>query len=503
MHRAVRAGLAGASFANLLFIGLWSDFFRYRTPDAFFLDLSPADLIGAIGNVLLAGVAVGLISYALGRCDRLAVPQLADILLGISALLLANILRQAFRLTPDKAGPWLGALSPSLLIGLMLIAVVTAAVLLGWSEGRLAGWISSGYLILSPFLLITLGRSFWLVGSGRLASQYASPQPAARLPQKTASGYRVVVILFDELDYRLGFEERPTGVTLPEFDRLKDQALFATNTTSPAHNTNEAMPSIVTGLQVSSLKSIDAREAELVLASGDSVPLDQVPTLFIKARTAGFNSGLVGWNLPYCRTRLGADLSACYWWPSGLLLGTQEGLVSRMLHHWASVFPRNSQIIHRLRVEGMLDRALQLVQDPDLNLIFVHFAVPHYPWIWNADAGRYDVTRLGAKGYFDNLALSDALLGKLRQALEKSGMDDRTVVILTSDHPWREARSYDGRSDDRVPLMIRFPGVGPGQTSDIPFNTVRLGDVCLAILNGRVGSPTQTVRWLEESRLTQ
>lgn len=67
-------------------------------------------------------------------------------------------------------------------------------------------------------------------------------------------------------------------------------------------------------------------------------------------------------------------------------------------------------------------------------------------------------------GYFANISYMDAQLGKVLDALEKSGVADRTIVTFISDHgyhigehtQWGKTSNFE--YDARVPMFIRTPG---------------------------------------------
>jgi iduronate 2-sulfatase len=67
-------------------------------------------------------------------------------------------------------------------------------------------------------------------------------------------------------------------------------------------------------------------------------------------------------------------------------------------------------------------------------------------------------------GYFANLAYLDAQIGKLLDALDRTGVADRTAVVFVSDHGyhlgenslWGKTSNFE--FDARVPLMISLPG---------------------------------------------
>lgn len=75
--------------------------------------------------------------------------------------------------------------------------------------------------------------------------------------------------------------------------------------------------------------------------------------------------------------------------------------------------------------------------------------------------------RKAVGGYYASVAYMDAQVGKVLQALEESGVQDRTIVIFTSDHGyhlgehdfWAKVSLHDESA--RVPLIIHVPGNAP------------------------------------------
>jgi len=70
-------------------------------------------------------------------------------------------------------------------------------------------------------------------------------------------------------------------------------------------------------------------------------------------------------------------------------------------------------------------------------------------------------------GYYASVAFMDAQVGKVLDALNKAGLDDKTIVIFTSDHGyhlgehdfWAKVSLRDESSG--VPLIISVPGKQP------------------------------------------
>lgn len=493
----LRRVVVGASAANLAYLMVWDTLLQARAPDAFYLFMTRTDFLAATLSIALCGIACGAVGWIVDRTKQRWVSFIADLGAFIAALIILNVLRQYLRLTPNAAGQWVSALgrtgSAALALAVAITLVVTALV---WRRRAVQALFLAG-LALSPFLVITFGRAAWICTHVDIDRRFAPRSPAAPVVDALRPGRRVVLIVFDELDYRLAFAERPAGLALPAFDALLRESVVANHAEPPAGNTNEAIPSYLIGRRVQRTISSSAREGRLVIkGTHDSLSTDSVTTLFRRARSLGANSGMIGWNLPFCRTGLGDGLVRCEWWPSGLLLGRAESLGRTMLHQWISISPVNSRAIHWIRHDEMMAGALALVADPSLDLVVLHLAVPHYPWIYNAVGGRYTVMEFGARGYLGNLALADADLGALRTALESSGLNEETSLVVTSDHPWRESRTFDGRSDPRVPLIVHLSKARGGSTVLGPFNTVVTGDLCLALLAGSLNSADSVPAWL-------
>ncbi len=94
--------------------------------------------------------------------------------------------------------------------------------------------------------------------------------------------------------------------------------------------------------------------------------------------------------------------------------------------------------------------------------------------------------------YLANLELADARLGELRKAIERLGLSDRVVLIVSSDHgeAFGEHDTHHHRStlyDEllRVPLIVHGPGIRKGEV-DVPVTLMDLGPTILDLF----GQPT-------------
>ena len=395
-------------------------------------------------------------------------------------------------------------------------------------------------LILAPLVAITFSQAAFTAAKYRNVGVGTA---AAPLPQKSNGGApRVLWLVFDELDFRTAFPERPPTVKLPELDRLASQSVFAENAYPPAGETFLAMPALITGRLVSAAKR--SNPDELMINFGDdtkAVSWRGQPNIFSRAREAGFNTALAGWYHPYCRI-LGESLTRCAWEGETLvslftgedetarlpLSADAQGIMPHMMSHATKValtIPLASIVFpHRLDIKELRRRkhfsdfnsiyrqAIEAATDRDLGVIMIHWPIPHYPNIYNRAEGR--VSAASDQSYLDNLALVDRTLADIRNAMESNGTWDNTVVLVTSDHWWRDSlwRHYKvltaedeaaTRSvvDRRVPFILKMAGSDQqGAAFGAPFNTILTHDLMLSILRGEVSDTKGAADWLERHR---
>jgi arylsulfatase A-like enzyme/thioredoxin-like negative regulator of GroEL len=98
--------------------------------------------------------------------------------------------------------------------------------------------------------------------------------------------------------------------------------------------------------------------------------------------------------------------------------------------------------------------------------LFVHFFDPHRPY--TPTKKYYD--RYGEQPYYGEVALVDEAIGEIIDTLERNGLSDNTLVILTADHG--ESLGDHGEithgffvyeSTQHVPLIFYCPGLIPGR----------------------------------------
>ena len=447
-----------------------------------------------------------------GLYDLLNRAELAVFATGAIALCFGAI--RNWRYTSTLAG----SLVPFALIGkasLLGVAIITLAVYwLVKKPGAIVRAAPVAVMAFFPFTLMTLFQTSWLL------TKFEEKRPAAPVSTSDSRARRVVWLLFDELDYRLSFQERPATLSMPEFDRLRGESIFASNAYPPADRTLMSLPAMITGRLISGSEPVEPSKVLITYAdSGETVDWGTQPNLFSRAREAGHDSAIVGWYHPYGRI-IGDSVTKCSDENIGRI-GVAEAM-SDQIRKLGDIIPLASQYElfdskssqkrrerqgHLRDYLGVMEEAKRRVVDADVSLVLVHLPVPHAPSIYDRQSGSFEVE--SETGYIDSLALADRALGELRNALESAGMWENTTLLITSDHWWRFYESdrkadleFATRLDKRVPFLIKLAGRNEGVACDAEFNNVILHDLVLELLGKGLTEPSGVLQWIDRNRST-
>lgn len=486
------------SLANVCFVAAWfrplydANFILFNNPT-----INNATLLALLTNIIgLAGV-FWLVLQAWRRWNIVWFRATVNLLFLAILFIPADFIRGQTMPTHSLTG--------LLQLPVVILIVFVVGIIGLWQHRRIARAAAIIVAWLFPLAVYNLGRiSLLTIGVIHLRVEPAEFHPVAFNPVR-AGQPRVVWMVFDEMDYRLVFENRPKGVELPELDIMRAESLNATAAVSPNDKTVLSMPSLIFGRRISVATVTNGNDLALqfVITNGSylcSQPNPAIPSVFAVARQMGINTAAIGWYLPYSKL-FGRDLNYCSWFPYpgfepahaatfGVALQNQLACLTGPLHI--------RQGFVNMYQQSLAD-SKSLVTNNIYGLILLHFYPPHLPALYLPAEQGFTLRNQGAvTGYFNNLMLADRTLGELRRALEKSGEWDRTWIILSADHAWRTSSAYDGQRDYRVPFLVKTPGVSHAATTSKAFNTTVTHDLILAILARHIDPTTQSVAaWLE------
>jgi hypothetical protein len=479
--------LAAASLANLCLLLVWRELLFADGEDRYWMiDFSSRHYAAALFNLAMMTAVLYWAARSMRRSrSRLARGALLIILLAALAAP-ANYARLALgfderALFGFVENWWLAGFVATLTVFLLWLAIRHARVTLAGLRILL--------IVLLPFAISNVVQASWAAATleqPRRALRSSVPEaPKAQRP-------RVVWLIFDELDWRLGFEERPVRVRMPEFTQLAGTSVVAM-ATEASSATMIAIPSLTTGRKVTSARRLDERELALTFKDGPhEVPWRSAGTVFADAAKLGSRTEIVGFYHPYCRIFLDT-YQRCSAFPMDVAhMAEEEPVGSIVLAQLARLLPINRRIAAIWMYELIAERTVVAVGNSHNDFVFAHLPVPHGPNIWSAKHERFTVMNLSKDGYFDNLELADRLLGEVRRSLVDAKLWDSTVLVVTADHGWRHGDLVGEKRDRRVPLLVRFPGqqvrYDVSGTVDAAATVKRL---VLSVLAGEVRSPEE------------
>jgi hypothetical protein len=369
-------------------------------------------------------------------------------------------------------------------------------------------------LILSPFVAVTF------VQAGVFAVKDVMRKRTTSVPVVTMKeeivpnqlSRRVIWIIFDEMDHRLSFIDRPDYVHLPEFDRLRQEGLYALHAYPPSSNTMLSLPALLTGRLVSKGWPVGPDNLQITyLDEEEPVSWKDQPNVFSRAREMSRNAAGGGYGHPYCRL-FGDMLTSCYsysHWHFEWKGNSENRLLDVLLAQIFPLVPIRDRYTHRRDYLRMLNYAKKVAVDEKINLVFLHFGIPHRPYIYDVDEEKFSIfydffSTPSGKGYFSNLVLADITLGEIRKALQSAGLWEETTLIVSSDHFIRpEINTFDDKEDRRVPFLLKLSQQNEAIIYEPEFNTVVTCDLVLTILGGRLSTISDLVNWLNEHRNSQ
>jgi hypothetical protein len=386
-------------------------------------------------------------------------------------------LSNAVRMSPDSAGVP-AAVAAIALVGLTL-------VLLQRSERRLISLHTQLCLVLSPLPLVLLLQVFsWKPWQSCEYRSYTRPAAKAGRPP-------VFVFIFDDWSPSrslMGGEFEPW---LPRLNRLAATSSVFLDARSPGTQTLEALPEIL--FQQPGLMRVGNGELRWVTSSAD---VSTSRGLLDTSHRFGYSNELLGFYLPYAAL-LGNRVDYCLTFTHvpksvGLARGIVAALLSNLQYLpdpfsqelWAWLYARTYSynwfdLNRRLRQE-----TLQAIgSSTSGSMTFVHFPLPHAPFIFEADgrfagpftAGRMDGT---SSDYERQLRFLDLVVGEFQDAMIREKLFNTALVIVTSDHSWRADPDGARRNSDlvhKVPLIIKWPGQTTSRVVSAP--------VCLTSLH--------------------
>jgi hypothetical protein len=375
---------------------------------------------------------------------------------------------------------------------------------------RLVLWARQLCMMMSPAALIV---GWQLLHLPVLPERHDAlmPQPTETVqPVSLTEGSKpgIILILFDEWSYTRTYDNSRLRPCFANLAALSQQATVFHNAHSPGVDTHESIPAI-----------LRATEDEVALNGmtpgfnhdGRFVKAVDCPSIFTIAGCSQYRRIMVQWGFAVSLW-MGDELDAlraysCY--PrSNRFIGALSLHLYNAAFYWTdpwTIFayeklkPRMTDP-YTLDMYRQIRQDLQTVLRGPLEGVFavVHYPLPHPPYLVKAD-GSYVGWNPDSKicaneqGYERNLACLDYTIGEIVRELKVTGEFDDCMLILTSDHSWRQDPKAADNSREtltHVPLIVKLPGQREPAEVNADFRTFRLGQFIARGLRSNGRMPT-------------
>jgi hypothetical protein len=327
-------------------------------------------------------------------------------------------------------------------------------------------------------------------------------------PANSSSNRRIIWILFDELSYDQTFDHPAPGMKLPNFDRLRTESVSFSNLKPAGFYTDRIIPSLFLGRRINQIRStVDGNLWYKDESQNRWFAYDPNATLFALAQRNGWNTGVDGCWIPYCRV-FAPMLNVCSW-EHGILpieaLGASEdksilanaAVLSDAILAKVTKRTGAGANIQMQQYRNLMAHTQPLIENGQVRFVFLHINTPHPPGIYDR---QHHILRPGGT-YLDNLVLADDTLGALLQDIDATPSASETTVIVSSDHSWRipmwrptadwsteEERASGGRFDERPVFLIHFPGQNSENDMNSALPELLEHDIIAGMLLGKINN---------------
>ena len=358
--------------------------------------------------------------------------------------------------------------------------------------------------------LSLLGYAFAALAVVRIAAHPAAAEAAptaTTAAQQMSPARRVVWIIFDELDYdeTLGTDTDWAARSLPNLLRLRSLSVSATQAYSPAKDTQDSLPALLTGAATNGSQFTSSGTLSISIPGHPSQRFAQADTLFARLPGGPQSAAVLGYYHPYCKILFSVGECHSYYlgnagrWFDGLLFFSQDlaGLIRRAPAAGARA---PEQLVRALNPMFRISTEMARIEPALLSqsrqaLVFVHYNIPHYPADFAQRSLNLPADPGDRQSYRDNLLLVDRVIGQIMTEVTaqlRSAPGQELLLVLSSDH-WHRLSSLSAARP--IPFFAWHVGETAPVLLTQPISTLHTADLIVDFLDGKITTHAQIARW--------
>ncbi len=344
-------------------------------------------------------------------------------------------------------------------------------------------------LILSPIIPVFLITSFsyktWTVTKGSLPK---TPQLVAENPDKS----NTFIFFFDEWSYSRSYKERTLLPIFKHLGEFKELSAAFHNAYSPHRTTYQSLPRFI--FQNNFTFSLKNNRFFFQTDDAEKITVEKMDSIFTVPHSEGYFNAIVAVSLPYAHI-VGNDVdfisshSVYKMQGSNFLDRTFYHLLKSFVLYSFRFFPQTAKWAEEAYLNREQVRRTAMIHEQALAVIknvtrptfaLFHYTIPHEPFVFDSE-GPKDVFRIYEwipDNYMENLSYLDKIIGEIILTLQQSGKYENSLIVMTSDHSWRDdpdvLKDESNPKQRHIPLFVKFPGQKRGYQSDDKLNTSAL-----------------------------
>jgi hypothetical protein len=381
------------------------------------------------------------------------------------AVHISRQLKLAGPLTKAAASPHIKIFVPALL------CLMGIAVLLPKKQTLRKGLMKVLFvmlLVISPLILTSL---YTVVKASTVVEDTAPKETLAAphdyKPPLLPDG-SIYLIIFDEMSYEYLYENGEVKKAFPNFRAFSSVADNYHDATAPGPDTMTSLPALLNAEEGLKTKVLGSR---LYVVEKGRKPTELVPSpenILSMARAQGYGTALYGWYHDYCNIFKNL-LDACKSYSIYNYAASAKGFSPlnpffTNFNLWPYVYPAGyiknltSVPFQRNNANDMLDRSLKTLEVDEPYFYFIHFGVPHVPFVF--DGSGYnppaDPFNPSDKNYINQLTYVDRMFGRFMAKMKDVNKFDNSTVVVMSDHNFRDKAPRDEWKE--IPVIVKNKG---------------------------------------------
>lgn len=295
------------------------------------------------------------------------------------------------------------------------------------------------FLSILGFVIFTM-MSYQIFTLQKLYSSFDIKDDSLYPQTETKKERKVIWIIFDEFDHEIAFIDKPNNLELPNFTKLRNNALTHNKLFAPADGTFYSVPSMLIGEYT---QGATFKNHRYIMKTNDKkmIPFNFENTIFGKTNNDGFTSSITGLGFhSYClmiQVKCKVFNEPLRWYD-----GITHVLHVRQIITFLGRGESKPKGFHRDINPEIIKSMYEFIESPNpTNFLFIHNRVPHLcaacknGFSGIADKKFNKESTNTEEAYLLNLKFVDYLLGEILKRLDtKEYKENETLLILNSDH---------------------------------------------------------------------